>query len=165
MSKRSLKSGNTRLKGIRVMFILMLLFSYPLTLGLDFADVTLKNTDESDPMVDLGELIEIGGSHIPGDNEFITEKDETETVSSQETTTQETGRTETVKTPRTVTIEGRNITIDGQIISEIKTVVSRLKYYESNDIPVNLDTEYAELYTYLEVMDAVKESGVNVLDN
>ena len=70
-----------RFRSVLLKVILPLCICSTLT-GAAFLKVTLKNTDPADPLVDLGVIISVGGSYLPGDFDSMNEE---ETVTDSET--------------------------------------------------------------------------------
>ena len=63
-----------RFRSVLLKVILPLCICSTLT-GAAFLKVTLKNTDPADPLVDLGVIISVGGSYLPGDFDSMNEEE------------------------------------------------------------------------------------------
>lgn len=77
-----------RFRSVLLKVILPLCVCTTLT-GAAFYKTTLKNTDSTNPLVDLGVIISVGGSYLPGDFDSLTADettaDDTSTDSSDDT--------------------------------------------------------------------------------
>ncbi len=150
-----------------------------LDMGLGLDDFTfgvgLKNTDKNNPLVDLSQVISIGGSFMPGDEYISSESDHTsedQTDTADNETDSQTNAGQTIKPePATarkhkLTVKGRTFIFDDGIkitldadrkVIDNPSIMYRLNVFDEENSELTLDVEYAELYARMELEEIIND--------
>ncbi len=192
MSKKRLGEPAKEYRGVshgavirgRIALILLLLLCAPMMtgfevlgvdMGLGIDDFTfgvgLKNTDKDNPLVDLSEVISLGGSFVPGDEYISSESDQSDQSDTADPDSQTSAGQNIKPEPATakkhkLTVTGRTFIFDdgikftldtGKKIIDNPSIMYRLNVFDEENSELTLDTEYAELYAYMELVDIIND--------
>ena len=141
--------------------ILILLLCLPLTMGAKLLDVELMGTDKNHPLVDLGALIKLGGDYVDGrakESAKDPAKDSKETSEFNKSGTDKITPSKD-KNAISVKVTNKTISINGMSVSEAKFEQAFKNIYKAGN-PVELVDDYAEYYTFIELINIFNSLGV-----
>jgi len=160
--------NHNKMKNKKIILItISLFFIASILTGAKLFDVELKGAD--DPLVDLGAVIECGGSFIPSaddaQNEEYSEEDTASPVDATEESDDNQNNdsiadAEHVEKIITIRISNNKIYINNATYTLSSYINCILSLSKSADAIV-LQDDYAEYHTYCEVRNFLNENGIN----
>ena len=135
--------------------------------GAAFLTVELKNKG-SDPLVDLSEIISIGGSYLPGDFDSMDEADETVTdaseteetaTDSEESETADASVSNAAKDEAEIEIYGETITYNGYS-KDLSQILKYINHCYKNNTHMIFKVKYADYRIMSEIKAFIEENNI-----
>ena len=146
--------------------ILILLLCLPLTVGAKILDVELRGTDKDNPLVNLEAIIQLGGQFASGKAD-ATVPDHTDTGKETETDAKTGGKEAPEKdqanTRLIVRISNTNIYVSNKLVGRAIFERTFKEAYKAG-MGVELQDDYAEYNTYLDIKKYLKDNKVSFIE-